>query len=600
MKVGRTLRIARWETTKSVGSLDRRTAAALLVVLVLLGALVPILLAASPSPGAGLYRVGVDEGSPYYDVVAEDPDLQVVDPSGELSARSMDVKVVGTSVFVPDSEKGRAAAGALRESIISYNDRIMTQETDQAAAFPVDVTLRYLAQADPAVAGVGETDDGSQDGTDGGGGTDGSGGGSDGDGTGAGDDGQTGGQDGEEAEDGSGGPIPSAPIGGILGTTQTGTPSSIAPPFPLRSLLLAFLFLLPFNVIIQAYGSSVIAERINRRGEPLLVSPASRGDIVVGKALPYFFLSIAITTVLALAIGGGILSVTAVAPLAALFISATFVGGMLARSYKELTFVTVTISVTLTGYAFIPAVFAEVHPIAAISPLTLVVNDLQGVPVAPGEFVFATLPVTLAALVMLRLGTGIYREEDMFTQLPLPQKALDALSAPLRTKWHVGLWTGLFIPFVLVGELFAVAMLYILPVTLSIPLLLAVIALVEEVAKSIHVYAGFTRARFDRTLRMGLVLGAISGLGFFLAEKLLVITQLVGLPDLQIGQAAFAPEVLGVTPAVFLVAPLVLHTVTAAISAVGATRSRVTYLGTVLIATTLHVGYNLAVVSTLA
>lgn len=599
MKARRTLRIARWETTRSVGSMDRRTAAALLVVLVLLGALVPVLLATNPSPGEGLYRVGVDESSPYYDVVVEDQELQVVDPSEPVSERSMDVKVVGTSVYVPDSEKGRAAAGALRESIIAYNDVMMGQETDQAAAFPVDVTLRYLAQAEPAIAGVGGTGDGTQDGT-AGGETDGNGDGTNGDGTSAGDDGQTGNQEDDEAEDGTGGPIPSAPIGGILGTTQTGTPSSIAPPFPLRSLLLAFLFLLPFNVIIQAYGSSVIAERINRRGEPLLVSPASRGDIVIGKALPYFLLSIGITAVIAVAIGGGFLSVAAVAPLAALFIAATFVAGMLARSYKELTFVTVTISVTLTGYAFIPAVFAEVHPIAAISPLTLVVNDLQGVPVTLGEFVFATLPVTLAALVMLSLGTGIYREEDMFTQRPLPQKALDALSAPLRTKWHVGVWTGLFIPFVLVGELFAVAMLYILPVTLSIPLLLAVIALLEEVAKSIHIYAGFTRARFDRTLRMGLVLGAISGLGFFLAEKLLVITQLVGLPDLQIGQAAFAPEVLGVTPAVLLVAPLVLHTVTAAISAVGATRSRGTYIGAVLVATTLHVGYNLAVVSTLA
>jgi ABC-type Na+ efflux pump permease subunit len=360
------------------------------------------------------------------------------------------------------------------------------------------------------------------------------------------------------------------------------------------------MFLLPFNVVIQAYGSSVIAERINRRGEPLLVSPASRGDIVIGKALPYFLGSIAITAVIALAIGGGLLSVAAVAPLAALFLAATFVAGMLARSYKELTFVTVTISVSLTGYAFIPAVFAEVHPIAAISPLTLVVDDLRAVSVTWGDFLFATAPVTLAAVVLFALGTGIYREEDMFTQRPLPQKAIDALAAPLRSRWRVGLWTALFIPFVLLMELFAVAAVFILPVSLSVPLLLGLVAVIEEIAKSIHVYAGYQRARFGTSLRSAAIIGGISGLGFFLAEKVLVITQLVGLPELRVGQVAFAPEVLGVEPALLLFAPLVLHVVTAGISAVGASRTRVTYALGLLLAAVVHVLYNLAVVTSLA
>ncbi len=597
MKAGQTWRIAKWETLRSAGSMDRRTAVAILAVLVFVGVLAPVLVAAGPTPGDGLYRIGVDESSPYFEVVREDPELRALSPERSLGTAEIDVRVVGTAVYVPDREKSRAAAGALRESVVAYNDAMMGQESDQVAAFPVSVTLRYLPQASPDLTGVDGGTGGTGAGT-GAGGAGAAGGGEDQEGTAS--DGATDTTDGERITGGTGGPIPSAPIRGILGSTQTGTPSAIAPPFPLRALLLAFLFLLPFNVIIQAYGSSVISERINRRGEPLLVSPATRGDIVIGKAVPYFLGSLAITTVIALAIGGSVISVAAVAPIAALFIASTFVAGMLARSYKELTFVTVTISVTLTGYAFIPAVFAEVHPIAAISPLTLVVNDLQGVPTSFGEFLFATLPVTLAALVLLRLGTGIYREEDMFTQRPLPQKALDALAAPLVTRWHVGLWTALFIPFVLVAELFAVATLYILPVTLSIPLLLAVIAVIEEVAKSIHVYAGFQRATFGTSLRAAFVLGGISGLGFFVGEKALVITQLVGLPDLQIGQAAFAPEVLGVTPAFLLVAPLVLHVSTAIISASGARRGRLWYGVALGVASVIHVAYNLAVVSTIA
>lgn len=594
MRTGHLLRIARWETTRSAGSLDRRTGAALLATLVLLGALIPTLVLVNPSPGEGLYRVGVEESSPYFEVVEDDPGLRAVDPSRvDIERGAIDVVVSGTDVFVAQTEKGRAAAGALRESIEEYNDRTMAAESDQAAAFPVDVTLRYLPQAAPAVAGVGGATGGETDSETDTGGTG-------GDGTASEGSGDASGTGTDEGDTGAGGPIPDTPIGGILGTTQSGTPSAIAPPFPLRSLLLAFVFLLPFNIVIQAYGSSVIAERINRRGEPLLVSPATRTDIVLGKALPYFLGSIAITTVIAVAIGGGVVSVSAIVPLAALFLAATFVAGMLARSYKELTFVTVTISVSLTGYAFIPAVFAEVHPIAAISPLTLVVKDLQGTAVTLGEFVFAGMPVSLAAVVLFALGIGIYREEDMFTQRPLPQKALDALAAPLRSRWRVSLWTAMFIPFVLVLELFAVAVLYILPVTLSVPLLLGVIAIIEEVAKSIHVYAGFRRAKFEDTVKSAVIVGTLSGVGFFLAEKLLVITQLVGLPDLQIGEAAFAPEVLGISPELLIVAPLALHVTTASISAVGARRSDWGYLAALFVAAIIHLGYNLAVVSSLA
>jgi len=66
-------------------------------------------------------------------------------------------------------------------------------------------------------------------------------------------------------------------------------------------------------------------------------------------------------------IEGGPIAVAAALPIALLFLGATFVGAMLARSFKELTFVTVTISVFLTTYTFIPAVFADVNAIALIS-----------------------------------------------------------------------------------------------------------------------------------------------------------------------------------------------------------------------------------------
>jgi ABC-type Na+ efflux pump permease subunit len=578
MKARNVARIARWETTRSAGDVDRETAVAFAVVLLALAAIVPALVTMGPTPGEGIYRVGVADDSQYAGVVASDPQLAAVDPAAEA-----DVVVTDTSIIYEDSQKGRAALSTLRSATVSYNDFLMRQEPDQAAAFPVVVSLTYLPQSISVTA---QPADGGQQA---------------GDGTGAGDgDAGTGSGGVQTGGDGAtaGGEVPTTGGGlsGLLGQAQSGTPSSLSPPFPLQSLVFAFAFLLPLNVVIQAYGSSVLAERINRRGEPMLVAPVSRGDIVAGKTLPYFLGALALISVISVATGAGALSVLAIAPLAALFLAATFLGAMLARSYKELTFVTVTVSVGLTAYAFVPAVFAEVHPIAAISPLTVVVDSITGDGVSAGQFVLSTAPPGLAAFVLFGLGTGVYREEDMFTQLPVPSKLLDALAAPLTARLRAGLWTALFLPFVLVAELFAVAVLFVAPVSLSLPLLLGTVAVIEEVAKSVHVLAGFERGKFDRSVRTALVVGAASGVGFFLAEKLLLVTQLVGLPELDVAQAAFSPAALGVSPGLLLVAPLALHVVTAATSALGAARSRLAYLGTLLVAVLVHVGYNLAVV----
>ena len=625
MNPRRLLRIARWELSRSLGSVDRRALAGLLIAGLLLGTLGPALSVAQPTPGADLYRVGVSESSQYAPVVASDRRLEAV-ATDSLEAGDVDVLIDGTALVIPDREISHAAASVFRDAVVAYNDQLLREDPDQAAAFPVTVALTYVEQS-PQVA----DEDPSQSGPDG---------------SEAppatpvdtGDDRQStpsktdtatvtaaptssqaiaeeatttprkttaaqapsgaddpGAETGVEDRTGS----HSGPVADLLGAGQSGTPGDIRPPFPLESLLLAFVFLLPFNFVIQAYGSSVFAERIERRGEPLLVTPASRGDIVLGKALPYFAGMIALTGLIAFVLDGSARSVLAIAPLAALFLAATFVAGILARSYKELTFTTVTISLGLTAYAFLPAVFAEVHPIAAISPLTIVVNDLQGTPVPWETFLLGTAPAGLSAAVLFAFGTGLYREEDLFTRKPLPEKFLDALAAPLSSRWHVGLWTGLFVPFVLVAELLAVAALFVVPVELSVPLVLGVVAIVEELAKSLHVYAGFHRGRFSGSHYGTVLVGLSSGIGFFVAEKLLAITQLVGLPNLDVGRAAFGPDVLGLGAGLLLLAPLALHALTATVSALGASHSRRRYLLGLVIAVAIHLTYNLAVVSTL-
>ena len=600
------LRIARWEVTKNASGVDRRTAAVAVGALLLLGALAPAIAGSGVAVDQGIYRVGVAADNPYHPVAAGDDTFAVRDPDpGALPRDDIDLLVTGTDPVTvrpaPDA-KGRAAAAEFRSAVGSYNDaQLRRPGENETAAFPVSVTLEYESRSDSegAVAGGGSGDSGGDTGS--GGGDGGAGGDTDDGGVSPGSGGDSGGS---AAADAGG-------AGGVLGglgsdSSSTTNPSDLAPPFPFESLVLAFVFVVPLNFLIQAYGSTFLSERLNRRGELLLVSPVTRLDIIAGKTLPYFLGAMAIEAAIAvgltyLATGalGGLVSVLAVTPLVLLFLAATFLGAMFARSFKELTFLTVTITVTLTSYAFVPAIFTNAGPVALISPLTIVVRTLQGQAVPLGDFAFSALPPLLTAAVLFGLGAGLYREEDLFAQRSVPLKLLDALAGPVRKRWHVGAVTALLIPFVFVLELLAVAFLFALG-ELSVPLVLVAVAVIEEVAKSLHVYASFEHGRFERTVRTGLVVGALSGVGFFLAEKLTAIAQVVGLDAVPAGEAALQTGLVqGANPLVLLVAslvlPLLLHVVTAAISAVGASRTRRTYLAALAVAIVVHLAYNLVV-----
>jgi len=608
------LRIARWEVTKNAGGIDRRTLAVVAVAVALLGVTAPLVAAGGVGVDEGLYRVAVDEDSPYYDVVAGEDTFRIVGGDREALERGdVELLIEGERIERGTSAKSRAAFDELRESVERYNNRQLGREDNATAAFPVSVVLEFRQQTgfgeqlagpddDPADAD-GETDDGA----------DGTGTGPDGNDDAAGD--GDSGNDSTASDPGPGGL--SSPFGD---DRLTGSPADIDPPFPFQSLVLAFVFVIPLNFVIQAYGSTMLAERLNRRGELLLVSPVTRADIIGGKTLPYFLGAMVLEGVIAVGLVfltrgelGGLVSILAVAPLVVLFLAATFLGAMFARSFKELTFVTVTITVSLTAYAFVPAIFTDVNAIALISPLTLVVRNLQAEPIALGEFVFSTVPPTLAATVLFGLGAGLYREEDMFDQRSIRGKVLDALAGPISRPAHVGVMTAVLIPFAFVVQLLAIALLFPLggftgnfPVALSVLFVLVVVAVVEEFVKSLHVYAAYEHRRFPAGTKVALLLGAASGVGFFLAEKIALLAQLVGLEELRVGEAGLQGGVVTdpssslLVLGLFLLAPLALHVVTAAISAVGASRGKRAYLAAVAVAMTVHFLYNLTVVVAVA
>ncbi len=646
-RLKRVLRVARWEATRALGGVDRRTVFTAVALVALAGTVVGAGVAAGVvgfDVDRDVYRVGVDTDSPYADAVEAEPSLTLVPAERATLDTTVDLLVYddgsdGVVVHGTDTPKGEAAAAEFREAVEAHNERLMRAESNRTAAFPLTVSLQYAGRVGPpgdgstfgdgSAGGEGDESGVEERGVD----TDHD------DGSGSIDevdddsgsfdevdddsgsiDGVDDGSD-ADAEDG-GFAVPSIG-GGAFGAGSVGSPGAITPPFPFASLVLAFVFLVPLNFLVQAYGSSVLDERTNRRGEPLLVTPLSPIDIVAGKTLPYIGVAVAVTALLALIVGGGAVSVLAILPIAAAFLGATFVGAVFARSFKELTFVTVAVSVLLTSYAFVPAVFTNVTPVALISPLTLVVFDLQGSGVSLSEFLFATGPTALASVLLFGLGLGVYREEDLFTQKPVSRKFLDALAVRLypvgegvrrqpvtglaaripdrvRGLGAVALLTACTIPFVFVAELLAVAALFALPVTVSIPVLLVTIAFIEEVAKSVHLYAGFEREAFTRTDRVALAVGFASGVGFFLAEKATAVVQAVGLTELFIGRAAFGSVtgVAGLPPlllAALFFAPLAIHGLTTMLTAVGASRNRTYYAVTLAMATLLHAAYNFGV-----
>jgi len=606
----RIARIARWEVTKSAGTVDRKTIIALVVLALAVGTVGVTAVDDGTSLEEGIYVVGIESGtdSPYADVVEEDDRFTVVETThGEFvdgETRANLYLGSGNHVEYRDDPTGQATYDAFRDAIEGYNDRLMSVEPDQAAAYPVYVSVSYQQRDRPEAV---ETDD------DAGGTTPG--------GADPADDDEPGGDDGDDegdADDGTGGDLPDTGAGetngddsrlGVPdlagGTLEDGgpqRPGQLSPPFPFQSLVLAFLFIVPMNFVIQAYGSTIMAERIKRRGELLLVSPASRGEIVAGKTAPYLLGSLAVVVGIALAIGGGLLAVAATVPIAVLFLAATFAGAMFARSFKELTFVTVTISVVMTTYVFVPAIFTDVTPIALISPLSLVVMDLEGTSVSVGEYLFSTAAFYFGSAALFVLGLSVYREEDMFTQKTIPSKLVDAIATRVTGYRSVPVLSILVIPFVFAAQLLAVALLFVLPQSVSLPIMFVVAAAIEELAKSLHVYAGFARSKFDPSVGVATLVGALSGVGFFFGEKLTHVVQFVGIPDLAVGQAAFGPEISNdplVLVAVFL-APMVLHVVTAIISSLGASRGRSHYAVALVVATAVHAVYNLGVITLVA
>lgn len=552
------LAIARHEVGRSSGGMKPRTlafvAAGIAVGAALLAPLTPHL---QPDPDAGLYRISVDDGSPLLPVVLDDPALTRTSPA------DADVRIFGVDIaYDAQDERGVAAYATLRLAVIDHLDASLAQETDAAAAFPLTVTVRYGQPAAPP-APAGPTSTATQTATSG------------------------------PTSTGTAGPTSPTPPGPTTDPGEDGLPepaaqsirpADIEPPFPARSLLLTFAYLVPMNFIAQVYAGALQSERTLSRGRTLLSTPVGHGAILLGRSLPYIGLGALVLVGVTTWLDAGLAGLAAAATLVAFVLAASMFAGLTARSPRELTFLLVAVTTGLSTFLFLPAMFPGLPPVAFLSPISVITAGIRGETVGWGPFLYATLPLALATVALVGMGVALFRDRALFATRSLSAHILDAVAQRTRTlpAWAVA---GFFaVPFAVALQVFVIGVSLPLGLAAAVPAFVLGTAFVEELLKGLPAMGNAGK------IRRPVVAGALLGAGFFVGEKTALILGLVGFPELPSGGLVLAS--LGVGGWLVLLAPLGLHAATGALTAVMTQRWPMHRAWMWMPAACVHVAYN--------
>lgn len=367
-------------------------------------------------------------------------------------------------------------------------------------------------------------------------------------------------------------------------------PSQLSPPLPFDSIILIFVFIFPLYFTSQFFMMSIMNERIERKGEVLLSTPVRAGSIITGKALPYLFGMLAISAALTVYLRASLLIMLPLIPVIFFFLANALIIGMVSRSFKELSFISIFFSTVATSYLFFPSVFANVHVISLISPLTLIILTLQGTAYTAGDYLFSTSLFWLTSAVLFYVAVVNFREERLFSEERLIPKIRGFIGESMSRKHpflSLFLLSVFSIPFVFMVQLMCLVLFFNLPMPYSLILLLIFAALIEELAKSVGIYTLYLQDASFLSWKNLVFACAVTAAGFLAAEKLLLLITLTQITESVFGSILFLS--LGV-----LYLPLLLHfagilVVACALKLGG----RGWYLPGILAATLLHCLYNL-------
>jgi hypothetical protein len=549
--------IARWEVKKSFSLMGRNVLPLAIVLFVLLIAVTGFATQSGMHLQDGMYEVGADDPQ-LVSLIASDARFNVyhfTGPVPDWRGNSLDLIIINGQVYHRGTEKSTAALKTVERNYGRYVNSVYNSEEDLFAAYPLWIDVQpQKSELDFLATQSGQS---------------------------------------VSAAPGRGTPVPEGPIPEIptpsptlafteeelrqelvksssansqisrytdvlAADTSMGnfkTPSQLSPPLPFDSIILIFVFVFPLYFTSQFFMMSIMNERIERKGEVLLSTPVSASSIILGKMLPYFIGMLAICTGLTFWIQAPLMIILPLVPVIFFFLANALLIGMLSRSFKELSFVSIFFSTIATSYLFFPSIFANVHVISLISPLTLIVLELQGTAWTVTDYLYSTSLFWLTSAVLFYVAVKNFREERLFSEKNLVTRLREFLSEVISIKrpfLSLFLLTGFLIPFIFMVQMMCLVLFFNLPMPYSLVLLLLFAALIEEIAKGIGIYTIYARDAAFFTWKNVVLACAATATGFLVGEKLLLFVTLAQITESVFGSILFLS--IGV-----LWMPLLLH-----------------------------------------
>ena len=593
MSAGRDIAtIARWEVKKTFSIMSRDVLPIAIVLFVLLVVVTGFAAQSGLHIQDGMYRIGVDDQN-VAALFASDARFTVYEAdAATLSANrgAYDLIIVNGAAYATPTEKGKAAIKTLERDYTKYKSSVYTNADDLFAAYPLWIDAETVKSELNFSAP----------------------------------------QNGQfvPAPPGRGTPVPEGTVENIatpsptLGVTQDElraklvtsssqntqvsrytdalssqsamgpfvTPDQLSPPLPFDSIILVFVFIFPLYFTSQFFMMSIMNERIERKGEVLLSLPVRSTSIIFGKMLPYILGMLVICAGITLYIGASPIILLPLVPIILFFLANALVIGMLARSFKELSFISIFFSTVATSYLFFPSIFANVHVISLISPLTLIVLTIQGTAWTVSDYCYATALFWLTSIVLFYVASRNFNEERLFSEKTLLPRCREFLAGALsRPHPYASLFfvAAATIPFVFMAQMMGLVLFFNLPMPLSLVLLLVLAAFIEETAKAAGIYTLFVLDPAFFSWKHLVYACAATAMGFLIGEKLLLFATLAEITESVFGNILFLS--LGV-----LWLPFLIHFVCLLIVAVSLKKwGRKGAVAGLIAASVLHCSYNL-------
>jgi len=487
------------------------------------------------SLGSGLYRIGVSGDVP----PIQDSRFSVVEVDSNqgkllLEQQAIDVLVDGAQVFSRDDDRSQYAERALKQYMEKQELVRVGASYAEGLAFPLRVGINYL-KPDQAQAQVD-----------------------------------------------AGGTAPVAKPEEVI------IPSLTPPPAPFTQVLVALLYIMPITFISIFFTSSFMDEKINRRLTILLSAPVTPFQIILGKMLPYAVFALATTALIAALTKGSVPLALAIFAPTTLFIFAIYLMvPLFYRTFKDTTFIAMLVTTLTTAYLVFPAMFTNTSDLAYISPLTLAVKMYRNEPFGWREYLFPSLPMSAIFGFAMYAGSRLLNEEFLMGYRSLTRKVADAIylmMAHIKPYLSVPMWSLLVIPGVYMVQVVLLAFATNLPIGMILGMMLIASAFVEEVVKSVGIVVLAERGVVT-SFRDILALSFLSGLGFLVGEKLLLLLSIRMVSQASVSGALFGAGL-------FLLVPLVAHFVFTAIVTLLRTKLKLPYMLALIIGTVVHFIYN--------